>query len=809
MSVVYLAEQSKPVKRRVALKILKPGMDSKQIVARFDSERQALAVLDHPNIAKIFDGGIAESGLPYFAMERVKGVPITDYCDDQRLDNEERIRVFVDICSAVQHAHLKGVIHRDLKPSNILVGVVDGKPQPKIIDFGIAKATSATLTDLTLHTRIGQVIGTPQYMSPEQAGVTGLDVDTRTDIYSLGVVLYELLVGTVPLDLRAIGDQAMRVAIREKDPPKPSTRITGLGDAREEIAKARATSVDSLRRQLSGDLDWIVMRAIEKDRTRRYETVNAMAMECRRFLKHEPVLARPPSPGYLLRRFVRRNRLAVAAGSIAILAVIGGAAAATFGYLRANEAEHLALQEAETAKQVSEFLIDLFEVSDPSEARGNSITAREILDRGAVRIEDELQSQPAIQATMLDTMASVYYSLGLYEEAETLLLKAQALVTDLYAYEDPRRTKIERSLGELYYAVSRYEESETLLLSVLERDRATFGPVHGRVANVLGFIAALYNKMDRLDEAEQFATENLAVRTELYGDSSIHYARGLHSLARVEREKGRYSEALDHAKESLRILEELLPENHPSISTALTEIAINLSEQGLNEEQEYYVLRSLEIDEKVYGTEHDSFATSLENVGIFYAKQGKLEQAEPYFLRALETTEAALGPVHDSVGFRYYNLGFLYGDMQQYDKAEPYLRQSIDIWTEIFGDVHGSNAYAWNALAQNYRKLGNFESAQRAADRALAINEEIYGADHQNTAATVLTLARIAQDEGRYADALPLFERALASYEARFGLSGTRTVAVLREYAKLLESAGDESGAAAIHDRLSSIPGNE
>ena len=365
MSVVYLAEQSEPVKRRVALKILKAGMDSKQVVARFESERQALAVLDHPNVAKIFDGGIAESGRPYFVMEQVKGVPITEYCDDHRLDNEERLKVFITVCSAVQHAHLKGLIHRDLKPSNILVGVVDGKPQPKIIDFGIAKATTTTLTEATLHTRVGQIIGTPQYMSPEQANLTGLDIDTRTDIYSLGVVLYELLVGIVPLDLRAIGDQAMQVALREKDPPRPSTRITDLGDTREEVAKVRGTDPDRLQQQLKGDLDWIVMRAIEKDRTRRYETVNSLAMDCRRFLRHEPVLARPPSTAYYMQRFVRRNRLAVAAGTIAILAVIAGATAATLGYVRATEAEQIARQESATSKKVVEFLVGLFQVSNP------------------------------------------------------------------------------------------------------------------------------------------------------------------------------------------------------------------------------------------------------------------------------------------------------------------------------------------------------------------------------------------------------------------------------------------------------------
>ena len=427
MSIVYLAEQSEPVSRRVALKIIKPGMDSKQVVARFESERQALAVLDHPNIAKIFDGGIAESGRPYFAMELVKGVAITDYCDDQRLNNEERLKLFINVCSAAQHAHHKGLIHRDLKPSNILVGVVDGEPQPKIIDFGIAKATTVTLTEATLYTRIGQVVGTPQYMSPEQADAAGLDIDTRTDIYSLGVVLYELLVGTVPLDLRAIGDHAMQVAIREKDPSKPSTRFTELGDTKDEVAKVRRTKPDRLRQQLKGDLDWIVMRAIEKDRTRRYETINALAMECQRFLKHEPVLARSPSVGYLTGRFIRRNRLMVMAGTVALIAVLAGATAATLGFIRATESEQVARQEAATARATSQFLVDLFEVSDPwaftpvSAKSGTDITAREILDMGAERLRTDLKDQPEIQSGLMTTIGRVYMGLGLPDLAMPLV----------------------------------------------------------------------------------------------------------------------------------------------------------------------------------------------------------------------------------------------------------------------------------------------------------------------------------------------------------------------------------------------------
>ena len=329
-------------------------------------------------------------------MEHVKGVPITDYCDDQRVSNQKRIELFIRVCSAVQHAHLKGLIHRDIKPSNILVGIVDGKPEPKIIDFGIAKATTTTLSEATLYTRVGQIIGTPAYMSPEQAGVTGLDIDSRADIYSLGVVLYELLVGSLPLDL-APNDQAMQIALKEKDPPKPITRFSELGDSQVEIARVRNTEPTALRSQLQGDLDWVVMRAMEKDRTRRYETVNALAMECKRYLDREPVLARPPSPGYLLNRFVQRNKLTVAAGALAFAAIVAGAGAAGFGYLRATEAERTAREEAETASQVADFMVDLFQVSDPGEARGNSVTAREVLDRGAAQINEDTEIEPAIK----------------------------------------------------------------------------------------------------------------------------------------------------------------------------------------------------------------------------------------------------------------------------------------------------------------------------------------------------------------------------------------------------------------------------
>ncbi|HKB00814.1 MAG TPA: serine/threonine-protein kinase, partial [Gemmataceae bacterium] len=317
MGTVWLAEQTEPVRRQVALKLIKPGMDSKQVLARFEAERQALAIMDHPNIAKVLDGGVTHESRPYFVMELVKGEPITRYCDENRLTPKERLELFVPVCEAVQHAHQKGVIHRDLKPGNVLVAPYDGKPVPKVIDFGIAKAAGQPLTEKTLFTGLGAIIGTPEYMSPEQAQLNNQDIDTRSDVYSLGVLLYELLTGTTPLERGRVKEsgllEALRV-VREDETPRPSTRLTATEDL-PSIASNRNLEPRQLSRQVKGELDWIVMKALEKDRARRYETASAFVADVRRYLHDEPVQACPPSASYRLRKFARRNKRALAAAA--------------------------------------------------------------------------------------------------------------------------------------------------------------------------------------------------------------------------------------------------------------------------------------------------------------------------------------------------------------------------------------------------------------------------------------------------------------------------------------------------------------
>jgi serine/threonine protein kinase/tetratricopeptide (TPR) repeat protein len=351
--VVWMAEQEEPVRRRVALKIIKLGMDTKEVIARFEAERQALAMMDHPNIAKVLDAGATDAGRPYFVMELVRGLKITDYCDQHNLSTSSRLELFSQVCHAVQHAHQKGVIHRDLKPSNILVTLHDGVAVPKVIDFGIAKATQGRLTDLTLFTAFEQFIGTPAYMSPEQAEMSGIDIDTRSDVYSLGVLLYELLTGRPPFDpgsLVQAGLDEIRRIIREVEPPRPSTNLSTLADAdRLTVARLRGTDPARLSLLLRGDLDWIVMRCLEKDRTRRYETANGLAADILRHLRNEPVAARPPSNVYRLRKLIRRNRLAFAATGAVALAMTMGLAVSTWQAVRATRAEHQAGLERQKA----------------------------------------------------------------------------------------------------------------------------------------------------------------------------------------------------------------------------------------------------------------------------------------------------------------------------------------------------------------------------------------------------------------------------------------------------------------------------
>jgi eukaryotic-like serine/threonine-protein kinase len=469
--VVYRAEQEDPVRRQVALKILKAGMDTRQVVGRFEAERQALALMEHPNIASVFDGGATEGGRPFFVMELVVGQPITVYCDEHRLNTAERLELFAQVCKAVQHAHQKGVIHRDLKPANILVMEQDGRAMPKVIDFGVAKAIEQRLTDRPLSTLFGQLIGTPAYMSPEQAGLGGLDIDTRSDVYSLGAVLYELLTGAPPFEAKRLlegGHEAIVRTIREVEPPTPSARLTDLSpDESRMIGCQRRSAPQRLRRLVRGELDWIVMRALEKDRGRRYETVNGLAMDVQRYLRNEPVAARRPGRVYLLAKTIRRNKLAFGIAALFATMLIIGAAVSAW------QARRLVAAEAKS-QQVAQFLEEMLASVGPSVALGrDTVLLREILDKAADRIARGLDKQPAVKVNLQRTVARVYGELGDYPKAEELLRDA------------------------------------------LSSHRSALGREHLEIAAVLSRLAGAVAMQGRLDEAETLAREGLIMSRKL------------------------------------------------------------------------------------------------------------------------------------------------------------------------------------------------------------------------------------------------------------------------------------------------------
>ena len=529
MGEVWVAKQTEPVKRNVAVKLIKQGMDSRAVVRRFEQERQALALMDHPNIAKVFDGGLTEYRRPFFVMELVNGLSLTKFCDEAKLDIRERLKIFVDICQAVQHAHQKGVVHRDLKPLNILVTLFDGKPVPKVIDFGVAKAIGGKLTDESFATQFGAVLGTLEYMAPEQSGFSATDVDTRADIYSLGVILYELLTGLRPFDSnrlrKAAFDETMRM-IREEEPSRPSTRLS-TDESRASLAALRQIEPSRLTKLLRGDLDCLVMKCLEKQRDRRYETANSLARDVQRFLADEMVEARPPSAAYRLRKFVWRNKHSVIAASLVFLAILGGIAGTAWGLLRAERARvqadldrRTAEIKEKTAVQLTDYLVRTFQSADPIGLdaagfhgpgdRSEEQTARRMLDRGAEIVREYLDDQPLVRASLLDAMGNSYRNLGVWDVAHDRLREGHDL-RRLHLGDDHADTVTSlQSLAHLARDRGDYVEADRIYRDVIARREKLYTADHLLVAETKAYLAWMTFYRPLSSEGPQFDQARLA-----------------------------------------------------------------------------------------------------------------------------------------------------------------------------------------------------------------------------------------------------------------------------------------------------------
>jgi non-specific serine/threonine protein kinase/serine/threonine-protein kinase len=698
MGEVWLAEQTEPIHRQVALKLIKAGLDTRQVVARFEAERQALALMDHPGIAKVYDAGATPRGLPYFAMEYVKGEPITTYCDRHRLGTPERLELFSRVCDAVQHAHQKGVIHRDLKPSNVLVGVVGDQPQPKVIDFGVAKATAQRLTEKTMFTELGVLIGTPEYMSPEQAEMTGLDVDTRTDVYALGVMLYELLTGALPFEskeLREAGFEEIRRRIREVDPPKPSTKVRTQGEHSTEAAKNRQTDPAKLASRLRGDLDWIVMKALEKDRTRRYGTPSEMAADLQRHLNHEPVLAGPPSATYRTRKFVRRHRFGVAVASLAVLGL------AAFGVVMAIQARTIA-RERDRAERVSEFLVELFRVSDPSEARGNSITAREVLDRGAQRIEKELGQEPLVQAQMMLTMGLVYRNLGLPKTAAPLLSRAADIRIRLLGPEHPDTLRARSWLFWNYDAEGRYEEAREFLLPLLEAQLRVLGEEHPNTLDTINNLGVAYERLDRPEEAGRFYQQALKGRLRVLPKDHPDTIWSMNNLASNLEDRGQLVESSKRFHEVTEVRRRVLGEDHPNTLKSLTNEARLLGKTGHLTEAEALLRKAIDVDRRVLGKEHPVTLVAMAEMTMVLAQLGKNDEEEALFMEIYEIRRRVSGPAAPGTLSLCVGQGAVYMGMKRFDDAERLLRESYEIATKALGSDSTFAVYAAYNLAATF-----------------------------------------------------------------------------------------------------------
>ena len=720
MGEVWLAEQKEPVRRRVALKLIKAGMDTREVVARFESERQALALMDHPAIAKVFDAGSTPEGRPYFAMEYVAGVPITTYCDRHRLTTQQRLELFMRVCEGVQHAHQKAILHRDLKPSNILVSEVDGKPAPRIIDFGVAKATAQRLTPDTLQTQLGSIVGTPAYMSPEQADSCGVDVDTRTDVYSLGVVLYELLVGALPLDFTRTPSDQFCNRLRDEDAPAPSTKLRTSGDKSSNAAKERGTELTALLRQLRGDLDAITLKCLEKDRARRYSTPAELAADIGRYLRHEPVTARRAGLLYRTRKYVRRHRVAVAVAGGAALVLVFGAIAQTLELRRTQ-------RERDRADRIQKFMTEMFKVSNPSEAKGNDIRAREILDKASQDIESSLTKDPELQAGMMHVMGTVYDSLGLYSKAESLFGRAAEIRRAVLGPSNRDTLNSSSKLVLVLGEESRFPEAEKLGRETMELRRRAFGPKDRDTLDSATELAIIFDDEGRFSDAEKLNRETLDIASRAYGPQD--------QIARVTRQH----------------------------------LAIDFAYEGKYPDAEKVFREIYETDRKRLGDDDPKVIAEQNNLGSILLQEDRYSESEKVYRDNLTIKLRVLGPEHPQTLMTMGNLAQVLRGEKRYPEAETLLRDSLAAELKTLGPDHRTTLVTKGNLAETLADEGKNAEAEQLTRETLESERRVLGPDHTDTLVTMEVLGQVLKNEKRYTESEKAYRDTFEARRRQFG----------------------------------------